>query len=141
MNFDYNYQFLILIGIGLLIIYLLTKNSSCSSNMKLERLTEDFESNNTESETNNKIQICLYFAEWCGHCKNFKPTWNLLKNKYKRNKNYEFIDYDCTNSNVGDPRDKNMVEGFPTIIIEKNGKRIRYEGDRSMSAIEKILKE
>lgn len=137
MNFNYDFQMLILLGIGILIIYLLmTKtSSSCTSNMKLERLTEDFES------SKNKIKICLYFAEWCGHCKNFKPTWNLLKNKYKKNKNIEFIDYDCTNSNVGDPKDKGIVEGFPTIIIEKNGLRKKYDGDRTMAAIEKILKE
>ncbi len=134
MNFDY--QMLILLGIGILIIYLLMskQNSSCTSNMKLERLTEDFES------SKNKIKICLYFAEWCGHCKNFKPTWNLLKNKYKKNKNFEFIDYDCTNSNVGDPKDKDIIEGFPTIIIEKNGLRKKYNGERNINAIEKYLK-
>ena len=30
-----------------------------------------------------KDELLLFKAEWCGHCKKFKPVWNELKDLYK----------------------------------------------------------
>ena len=29
-------------------------------------------------------KITLYHADWCGHCKRFKPTWEALKGVFKK---------------------------------------------------------
>lgn len=39
-----------------------------------------------ELEVNNPNlpSIVLFYADWCGHCRNFKPTWNEFKNQMKQ---------------------------------------------------------
>ena len=30
-------------------------------------------------------KVMLFYADWCGHCTSFKPTWNALKNHFDKN--------------------------------------------------------
>lgn len=87
----------------------------------------------------NKVddRLKLYYAEWCGHCHKLMPTWNELHNtelkdiveihKYECSEN-KFL---CTNEGV---------QGYPTIILETNGKKVRYEGDRTKEDIIQFVK-
>ncbi|QKF94309.1 thioredoxin [Fadolivirus algeromassiliense] len=73
-------------------------------------------------------RVILYFADWCGHCKKFKPEWNKLKIELK-NMNISFAEYkDGTDDAVIQSAG---IRGFPTIRID--GKE--YNGDRSIDAI------
>ena len=42
----------------------------------------------------NKLKFVLYFAHWCGHCKNFLPIWKEFK-KNNTNPNLEISEVDC----------------------------------------------
>ena len=80
----------------------------------------------------SNTKITLYYADWCGHCKNFKPTWESLKKVFDKN-NIEWKEYE-------DTKDEKVIEqaqisGFPTIIIEKYGNSYQYNGERSPDAI------
>ena len=75
-----------------------------------------------------KTQIILFKADWCGHCKTFKPTWEALSKQY--NNKYEFIIYDADKQT--DKFKEYKVESFPTIIAKKGEQRMNYEGDRSV---------
>ena len=91
-------------------------------------------------ELNNKeLENKLYFfkAEWCGHCKNFKPVWNQLKKKYK--KDIEFIEMD-SDINKKEFLDWG-IQGFPTIIFRKNTNAIEYNGNRDIKSISKFCNE
>ena len=39
------------------------------------------------NDFNNKkkkgMWLVLYHADWCGHCKDFMPTWKSLKSHFK----------------------------------------------------------
>ena len=78
-------------------------------------------------------KITLYYADWCGHCRRFKPTWEALKNVFKKN-NVEYVEYEDSKhegiiQNAG-------VEGFPTIRITNNkGEEYDYNGERSADGI------
>ena len=37
------------------------------------------------------VQITLYHANWCGHCVNFKPTWETMKSNPKNTKKIDFV--------------------------------------------------
>lgn len=77
-------------------------------------------------------KITLYYADWCGHCKSFKPTWNALKSIFDKN-NIEHAEY------MDGKDDKlikeNNIEGFPTIHIQTNNKVYEYQGSREADAI------
>jgi thiol-disulfide isomerase/thioredoxin len=68
--------------------------------------------------------ITLYHADWCGHCQNFKPTWKKIKDWAKDN-SVRTYEYEDTKNNQ---EVKNAgITGFPTIIINKNGKKMEVE--------------
>jgi len=81
-------------------------------------------------QSTGKPKLVLFKAEWCGHCSRFKPTWEELKNKIT---NVDFVTYDA-DSNQSELSTYN-VEGFPTIILDNNNKKIEYNGDRSSNNI------
>ena len=77
-------------------------------------------------------EITLYYAEWCGHCQQFKPTWEALKPMFDKH-NIKHAEYeDNTNS---DMITKAGIEGFPTIRIKKQGQEYDYSGQRTPDAI------
>ena len=81
--------------------------------------------------SNEKVNIMLFKADWCGHCKRFTSVWNEMEEKYK--KKYNFISYDS------DKNKKDLenwgVKSFPTIIIKKGNLASEYFGDRVEPAI------
>lgn len=98
----------------------------------------DIKNNYPEKFTPEKThKLCLYYAPWCGHCKNLKPTWEELKKELKDG-TIEIIDYNCdTNSECK----KNNISGFPTIIFHKKcGDKVLYRGDRSLKSLLDFIK-
>jgi len=77
-------------------------------------------------------KVTLYYANWCGHCKNFISTWNSLKPYFQKN-NIQFKDYEESQNSkiIGD----NNIKSFPTIIIEKNGIKYEYNGERTVDGL------
>lgn len=82
-----------------------------------------------------KDEVLLFKAEWCGHCKKFKPVWNELKEMYKNK--YVFNTYDSDEDK--DKMKQWGVSGFPTIIFKRGDDAIEYSGDRSIGSIVKFL--
>ncbi len=84
----------------------------------------------------NKTQVILFKADWCGHCKTFKPIWDVVTKQYN---NLEFIVYDAD-------KDKDSlitynIQGFPTVIVEKDGNRFEYNDERNANSFNNFLKE
>ena len=75
----------------------------------------------------NKKTIKLFFADWCDHCKNFKPIWEKTKKKYIDK--ILFITIDCTTINPN----LNYVINLPTIAIyDSTNKYIEnYKNDKN----------
>ena len=77
--------------------------------------------------------VTLYHANWCGHCQRFKPVWDnevkpalkelgITHNEYEEQENPDKI------AAVN-------LQGYPTIMISKNGQTYEYEGPRTAQGI------
>ena len=75
-------------------------------------------------------ELYLFKADWCGHCKNFKPTWANLKSNYNKVKYNEF-DADKDHNIIK----KFNISGYPTIMLKHNNKMIEYNGNRDKDSI------
>lgn len=78
-------------------------------------------------------KISLFYADWCGHCRTFKPIWDALKKEFIKN-NIEYKEYeDSENEEI---IKKEGIDGFPTIKIKKDDDiEYEYMGERSANGI------
>jgi thiol-disulfide isomerase/thioredoxin len=134
---------IIILVVVLVIMYIvysvLNKNKkntqqSCNCSIPSEK-KEEF------AKENKKNKICLYYADWCGHCKNFLPEWKILKNKIEStdlNTKIEIKEYNCENDEQ--LCKKENVRGYPTVILHKiDGNNISYEGGRTAADVLNFL--
>ena len=83
----------------------------------------------------NKIDIILFKADWCGHCKQFKPVWENLQNTFQ--KKFNFITYDSEKNKT--EIEKFNVGGFPTIMIRDNKIVKPYTDARNLESMSNFL--
>ena len=94
-------------------------------------------SNSNEKLTVDKNnQIIFMYADWCGHCQQFKPEWEAFEGWCKNN------GVTCNAINGGDESNSQLVqkygiEGFPTVLkCDKNGNKVsEYLGDRNKDGL------
>ena len=96
----------------------------------------DFNVNNNgvyvnSRKTNGKAGLLLIYADWCGHCQRFKPTFTEIASILGN-------DFPCTSiedSELNGDKLRTALDfkGYPTIkFFDQSGKIIgEYQGDRS----------
>lgn len=102
---------------------------------------EGFQNVNLTPEENEVI-IVLFYTEWCGYCKKFKPDWEKasseMNNSTVNNKKVRFEKVDCdANESLAK---EYQVNGYPTVKVLRNGQEPEdYEGERSLSGIKNYI--
>jgi thiol-disulfide isomerase/thioredoxin len=119
--------------------------SSFDEHFALERqqIEEGFENYNEsvreDFDNHQPVTLKLFYADWCGHCKRFKPVFdNELPQVIQRKR------LPCKLMAINADEQPELVQrynvkGFPTMILEKNGRLIEYNGDRTVGDIEKFI--
>ena len=81
----------------------------------------------------NNIWLILFYAPWCGHCKEFHPEFEKLARSTKGL--FKLGAINCENDRQLAERYK--VDGFPTILFfgDNKDKFVEYEGDREADKI------
>lgn len=102
-----------------------------------------YTSDSFQSGIDAKRNFVMFFAPWCGHCKNLAPTWNELAKIYNKDdaSPVTIAKVDCTEETAlcGD----HEITGFPTLkLFEKGGKAFkRYSGRRDLEALKNFVQE
>jgi thiol-disulfide isomerase/thioredoxin len=94
-----------------------------------------------KEKSKNTKMFTLFYANWCGHCKNMKPQWEAAANKVNTGQDKKMVMV-----NVGDQDDASQeqlrkeynIRGYPTIVDIDGGKQVgEYSGDRNENAFVK----
>jgi len=97
---------------------------------------------NFDQEIKEGTVFVKFFAPWCGHCKRMAPTWEQLAASYEDNAAVKIGHVDCTADDNQNRAicDSQGVNGFPTLIVYKDGKKIEeYSGKRDLSALQDFV--
>jgi thiol-disulfide isomerase/thioredoxin len=102
-------------------------------------------SNSANTNGTNEVELFLFYADWCPHCKTAKPIWNEIKDEYENKKingyNIVFTEVNCTteSAEVDKLMNQYKVEGFPTIKLLKDGQVIEYDAKPSRENLYQFL--
>lgn len=80
-----------------------------------------------------KEHFIMYYAPWCGHCKNFKPTLEQFA-AHVKDTDIVVAKIDMTENEVKDMK----IKGYPTIFWypkDPTAKKIAFEDNRSLEGI------
>jgi len=82
----------------------------------------------------NKNVLIEFFAPWCTHCKQLKPTYISVAESLKNRDSITVAAMDASQSDVPEPF---IVEGFPTIyfVPAKDKTPISYDGPRTENSL------
>jgi len=75
------------------------------------------------SMLNSGDWLVLYYADWCGHCKDMKPEWQkTIEHLKASNKNIHVGEIESTH--IPNLIHKPEIAGFPTIKMYNHGKEV-----------------
>ena len=79
-------------------------------------------------------EFTLFYWKDCGHCKTMMPEWDkFMKSNSNQGVKVNKVEKDQNPSLM----DKMGVQGFPTILLTKNGEVLKpYEGERTAEAFQ-----
>ncbi len=85
----------------------------------------------------DKPTVVLVSATWCRPCKNFKPTFLQVAEKYSDACHFVCVDCDANYEIV----EELNVPGYPTVIAYKNGQKIVPNNYRSLQGLTNFIEE
>ena len=94
------------------------------------------------SENKTKIKIFNFNTSWCGWSIRFQPEWEKFSNRVKTDPtlaHVNAIDVKCDNAKNESMCEKYEVPGYPFIVVEIDGKRTQYNGERTADALVKHI--
>jgi len=90
--------------------------------------------------SNNNITLCLFKADWCGHCLKFKNVWDNLVKENEYNISYKIFDSKIDKEDI----ETYEISGYPTIIMIRNNDNetiaTEYKGNRDKESLLEFIK-
>jgi thiol-disulfide isomerase/thioredoxin len=85
------------------------------------------------------IELVLFRAEWCPHCRNFVKDWESLE---KSNSDVTFVTVEDKNLELIDFYENKKIKAssFPTLFLGKGDEYFEYVGPMSKDNVQSFLK-
>ena len=109
-------------------------------------VSEDTDDKETfkNSKKSKNVKVYNFNTSWCGWSVRFQPEWKKFEETVKNDMsldNIQAFDIKCDDP-ANESKCKDFeVQGFPTVIIEVDGKRGVYSGPRESDKIVETLKD
>lgn len=111
------------------------------SEVEIIELNENNADEVAKSLPNSGKALVAFLADWCGHCKAFKPEWEKIKNELKMTPNLASGKIITTNDQLMSQLPLRQPSGFPTISLFDGTEYIDdYSGPRSKEAVLDFIK-
>ena len=124
---------LLLVYCAFLIFAYLQKKNLDKKKVHFKETFED----SAESKKSNKSKIILMWAEWCGHCVNFKPEFDKCRQEVAGSSLKDHVEVlDFNEKDYPKKLSEYGGKGFPTVVFEDSeGNFDSYEGPRTSEAL------
>ncbi|RNF25759.1 putative protein disulfide isomerase [Trypanosoma conorhini] len=84
-----------------------------------------------------EVALVKFYAPWCGHCQKLAPEWEKAAKEIPSEA--IMVDVDCTKEK--ELAKKYSIQGFPTIILFREGKEVEhYKGGRQSTDLVNYVK-
>jgi thiol-disulfide isomerase/thioredoxin len=107
--------------------------------LRLKKMEEEIKKNRMimkgGGNSEDKKTLALFKAEWCGHCKAFKGTWDKLQSGMGNKVNFVTYDSEINKNEIKDYK----IQGFPTLILLAGDKAVEYVGPRDETSIKQFI--
>jgi thiol-disulfide isomerase/thioredoxin len=134
---------IIIVLVIIFYIFVFTGESSTPVIIIQEDKTGKEKFSNSVNKKSNLIKVYNFNTSWCGYSVRFQPEWEKFQKEVKARddlNNVRAYDIKCDNTDNKQMCVDYEVPGFPTVIIEKDGKKIDYNGPRTAEAIIESIK-
>jgi protein disulfide-isomerase len=88
----------------------------------------------TDSRFKDKIYMIIFYAPWCGHCKNMVNDITEL-GKQLGDEGFLIGAVNCDNMDNKQNKCVQSINGYPTIYFVKNNKSDKYGGGRDIESL------
>jgi thiol-disulfide isomerase/thioredoxin len=98
---------------------------------------------NKNTNTTGDYSFTMYYADWCGHCKNAKPDFESLASSGPVIVNGKKCNVNMVSPEKEPEKAKDKpIRGFPTFLFESpNGQIVEYKGERNADSYLKFINE
>jgi thiol-disulfide isomerase/thioredoxin len=125
----------ILVLVGLVGVYYYMQQS--------KHTKEGFSVNTELTPDANEVAVVFFNTDWCGHCQNFKPKWEKLKQEMDGTKingvNVKFVSVDCDEK--AELAKAYNVSGYPTIKCLTNNSVAEFNDERTENKLREFVRE
>lgn len=93
----------------------------------VEGTVESLSSNDFDAFLESGIVVVDFYADWCGPCKQLKPTFTQLAQSYKGRVKFAKVNIDHSRSIAK----RYNIKKIPTVLLFKEGKEVKRHGPGS----------
>ena len=132
------YLWVILLCLLGYLLYTKLYKSEHMSNAKANNTDTGYTNKSEDVDTTNDLKLYNFNTSWCGHSVRFQDEWNKFANEIAKKNNVlpvKVYDIKCDNVANQSMCEDYEIPGFPSVVIEKNGKRELYNGPRTADAL------
>ena len=148
LSIKYWVLIILVILVIIFIIIKLTLNTGINSeSFSSKKIIENYSGLNEITQLNqlkansNEVIFVKFYAPWCGHCTNLKPTWSELTDRFNQqtvnNKKIKVVKVNC--DDYPKIAEKYDVRGYPTLKILTSSGETEYDYERNLESMQKFL--